>query len=102
MVFKIRLSDLAEDNLADILNYLAENWSNEVVFAFANRLDTHLSNIKATPHNFPIHSEEMKVRRCSLNPYHGIFYRIDGDIIHVITIFDLRQNPQKLKSILDE
>ncbi|MEO6169106.1 MAG: type II toxin-antitoxin system RelE/ParE family toxin, partial [Chitinophagales bacterium] len=100
MVFEIRYSRFADDNLKDILSYLSESWSNEVVFGFANRLSARLERIKTHPHHFPFHDEKRTVRKCSLNPYHGIFYKIDGNIIYIVAIFDLRQDPQKLKSIL--
>ena len=90
-------SPRAKIRLENILDYLISNWSVKTKDNFLTKLDRTVSLIQTSPKLFPKAQFE-NIRKAVVTKQITIFYRINKDTIEIITLFDTRQNPRKIKS----
>jgi len=95
----IEWSGEALSNLHAIFDYLETKWTERELVKFTNRLDTTLKTIAIHPEAFPLYDMQKNVRRCVLSKQTTIYYKpmITANKIFIVTLFDNRQNPAKLK-----
>ncbi len=86
----------AEIDLSIILNYLNENWQNEVALNFIDRLDKLLIQIQNNPFQFALFSNQLNIRSCVISKHNTVYYLFENQTIYVLRIFDTRQNPDQL------
>lgn len=94
---KLIWSPLAVTDFDNVLNYLKENWNEQVVLKFINEIEIIVSNIAKEPKQFPLVNKKLKVRKCVVSKHNTLFYKENKDAIAILRIFDTRQNPNKLK-----
>jgi plasmid stabilization system protein ParE len=97
--YKIIWTDEALNNLKAIIAYLEQNWTLKEIIKFAKLLDKQLVRIQNNPFLFPATSIKNSTRRSVLTKQITIYYRIINYEIHIVTLFDNRQNPKKLKQL---
>lgn len=95
--YRLFWSNHALHDLERIIAYLTANWTNREVQNFVRRLDKRLELIRLNPQLFPKTEKRAEVRRSVLTKHTVIYYRTNGRVVTVITLFDTRQNPKKLK-----
>jgi plasmid stabilization system protein ParE len=95
--YKLFWSDKALADLQNIINYLVENWSQKEIRNFAQQLDTRLELIATNPRLFPKTTRRKDVRKSVLTKHTVIYYKIKANSVTVVTLFDPRQHPKKLK-----
>jgi len=96
-IYKIIWSDEALRNLKSIIDYLENRWTEKEIGKFSKLLDRNLQIIEASPFLFPISDDFQNIRKAVLSPQTTIYYQIVDKEIHLISLFDNRQNPEKLK-----
>ena len=96
---KVFLSELAESKLLKLSEYLIENWSLKTRDKFISKLTEKIKQISIHPDSCPKSSEFDNLYKCVVTKQTTFYYRINSDKreIEIITIFDTRQNPDKLK-----
>jgi len=92
----IIITELAEKKLENLFEYLIENWSLKVKRNFVGKLDECISIIKIQPESFPESSKIQGLRKCVVTKQITLYYKISGEKIYIVSIFDNRQNPKKL------
>ena len=97
---KVFLSPQAEIKLKLLLDYLLENWSARTRDDFIELLSLKLNQIATHPKSCPQSEVKIGIYKCVLSKQTTFFYRIENGEIEIITFFDTRQNPDKLKSEL--
>lgn len=97
--YKLIWSDEALSNLKNILVYLEENWTQKEIKKFAVLLDRQLIRIQNNPSLFAESSNRSQIRKSVLTKQVSIYYRISENEIHLISLFDNRQNPEKLNRL---
>jgi plasmid stabilization system protein ParE len=95
--YKLFWTDHALEDLQNILNYLTEKWTQRELRNFAKRLDKRLEIISGNPGLFPKTNRRKDTRRSVLTRHTVIYYAIAGSAITILTLFDSRRNPKKLK-----
>lgn len=90
-------SPLAEQDLGNILEYLAENWNQKVTVHFLNKIDLATNQIAKIPNQFPIINKKLQVRKCVVTKQNTLFYRYIEKRIEILRLFDTRQDPKKLR-----
>lgn len=100
---KVFLSELAELKLLKLSEYLLENWNLSVRNQFIDKLTEKIKQISIQPKSCPKSSEFKNLFKCVVTKQTTFYYRINEqlDEIEIITIFDSRQNPKKLKKDID-
>jgi len=93
------LSGLAESKLLKLSEYLLENWNIKTRDKFISKLTEKIKQISLQPDSCSKSSEFENLYKCVVTKHTTFYYRIlaDRKEIEIITIFDTRQNPDKLK-----
>ncbi len=94
--YKLIWSDEALNNLKGIIDYLENRWTKKEIKKFAQLLDKKLKLIENNPMLFPEGDKSDGLRKSVLSRQTTIYYRIINSEIRIITLFDNRQNPNKL------
>jgi plasmid stabilization system protein ParE len=95
--YKLLWSDRALADLKNIIDYLIENWTERDIQNFAKKLDKRLEVIVINPKLFPKTGRRKDVRKSVLSKHTVIYYQTTGSIVNILSLFDPRQNPKKLK-----
>jgi plasmid stabilization system protein ParE len=97
---KVKISKTAEKKLNILFDYLLQKWSQKVKSDFINKLDKSVNLIKSTPEIFPESDTQKGLHKCVITKQTTLYYRFNAKTIFLVTIFDSRQNPNKLKKSL--
>ncbi len=97
---KVIISKTASKKLDKLFNYLVINWNLNVKLNFIEKLDKSINAIKLNPESFPESHRKKGLHKCVITKQTSIFYRFDTKNIIIVTIFDTRQNPNKLNKDL--
>lgn len=94
---EVFFSKRSATKLQNLLDFLEEEWSEKVKQNFIKKLDNALEKIK----NFPESCEESDIKKglfkCIITKQTTLYYRYNSKQITVVTLFDNRMNPKKLK-----
>jgi plasmid stabilization system protein ParE len=95
---KVFLSELAEKKLVNLLEFLTENWSVKVKNDFIKKLSEKIEQISNLPESCIKSSKVKGLYKCVITKQTTFYYRINLNKkeIEIITIFDTRQEPNKL------
>ncbi len=96
---KVFLSELAESKLLKLSVYLLENWNLKSRDKFIEKLTEKIKQISLQPKSCPESSEFKGLYKCVVTKQTTFYYRISTELneIEIITVFDTRQIPDKLK-----
>lgn len=97
---KVVISKTAEKKLEKLFDYLIEKWSLKVKNEFIEKLDTSIAIIEKQPEIFPESKKNKGLRKCVISKQTTLFYRFNTKQIYIVTVFDTRQHPKKLKKEL--
>jgi plasmid stabilization system protein ParE len=100
MAKKVSISKRASVKLDKLLNRLQKEWSIEVKKEFIGKLDRALDIISVNPDAFPISNLQKGIHKCVVTKQTTIYYRVKAVEIQIITVFETRQSPKKLKKEL--
>lgn len=95
---KVYFSETAVKNLEDIKFYLISKWSERIYENFKNKLKENINLIATNPEAFP--KSNKNIYKCVLIKQITIFYRFNSVEIQILSLFDTRQNPIKIKKIV--
>lgn len=97
---EVFLSNQAEMKLLQLNNYLLYKWNAKVRDEFIEKLTKKLSQISAQPESCPQSKDFEGLYKCVVTKQTTFYYRIlfNKNEIEVITLFDTRQNPDKLSN----
>jgi len=94
---KIVLSSTSKRKLYQLLDYLENEWSVKVKKDFIKKLDKNLLKISKYPSSNPESKEIKGLFKSIVTKQISLFYKVKSDEIEIVTLFDTRQNPNKLK-----
>ena len=99
---KVFLSEHAELKLLQLNSYLLEKWNQKTRDRFISKLTEKFNQISSLPYSCPKSSKFQGLYKCVVTKQTTFYYRIvtSSNEIEVITIFDTRQNPEKLTDSL--
>ena len=97
---KVIISQIAEKRLEILFEYLLDAWSYKVKTDFINKLDENIQIIKNQPESFPESEKESGLRKCVITKQTTLYYEFNNKEIHILSLFDTRQDPKKLKKDL--
>jgi len=95
--YKLVWTEEALSGLKGIFNYLERKFSEKDIQKFAKKLDKQLELLKKSPETFAFTNSSKKVRRTIIVKLTSLYYRIEGNEVKIISVFDNRQNPEKIK-----
>ncbi|MBN2681091.1 MAG: type II toxin-antitoxin system RelE/ParE family toxin [Bacteroidales bacterium] len=95
-ISKLIWSEEAINNLKEILDYLESKWTERELRNFAKKLERQIDIIKSQPLSYP-KSKNKNIRRAVMTKQTTVYYGITKDSIRIVSLFDNRKNPKKLK-----
>jgi len=98
MIREIKISRLASKKLDQLFEYLETKWSLKVKKDFIKKLEKSLLLIQKNPEFFQQSTLMKGLYRCVVTKQITIYYKFDEHHIYIVTVFDNRQNPEKLSS----
>ncbi len=93
---RVFLSPLAERKLFVLLDYLTEEWGIVAKEKFLSKFKNAINQVSIHPKSCPESHEMNGIFRCVVTPQSSFYYRIKNDEIEIITLFDNRQDQQKV------
>lgn len=98
----VHLSHLADRKLTLLLDYIESEWSKNVRDRFLEDMLDSFNRIAHHPESCPKSSEFPNLYKCVVSEQTSYFYRINISDIEIITVFDNRQDPISIATILEE
>ncbi|MDD2387698.1 MAG: type II toxin-antitoxin system RelE/ParE family toxin [Bacteroidales bacterium] len=95
-ISKVLWTQEANKNLSIIIKYLEDNWTKKEIEKFLKKLNKHISIIQSQPDSFP-KTNNYNVRQSVVTKQITLYYSISQDTLNIVSLFDNRQDPQKLK-----
>ncbi len=93
----VRLSKKASVKFDNIIEHLKSEWSEKVKDEFILKLDKAMNHLAQFPASHP-KSETIKgLHRYVITRQTTIFYRFNKNVVTIVTLFDNRQDPNKIK-----
>jgi plasmid stabilization system protein ParE len=101
-MMEVYLSILAESKLLKLNEYLLETWGIKVRDEFISKLTEKINQISTYPESCPESKRFQGLFKCVVSSQITFYYRIfhEQQEIEIITLFDSRQHPDKLKKEL--
>lgn len=97
-MLKEKWSKEAESKVNEILLYLVTNWTEREAFKFLLKTEKVVSMIIKRPLIYPIFKND--IRKAVISKQVTLYYRVKNRNLLVVTLFDNRQNPNKLKKVI--
>jgi addiction module RelE/StbE family toxin len=102
MEVKIEWSELAEKQLKDIFDYFSMRANSRVATKIIDKITERVDVLYHNP--FSGQKEELLAEypddyRYLVEGYYKIIYWVGSNIITVASVFDCRQNPEKMKNL---
>ena len=95
MALEIRWTTRADIKLDYLIIFLESEWGESVVRAFMKKLYDFLEILSEFPEIGSMQYPEKKIRGFSLTKQVSIFYKIDGNQIILLDLFDNRSDPKR-------
>jgi plasmid stabilization system protein ParE len=101
---EVFLSELAESKLLELSDYLIENWNKKTRDKFIQKLTEKIDLIALHHESCPESSDFKGLFKCVVTKQTTFYYRVHFKVneIEIITLFDSRQDPKKLKKTFDK
>lgn len=97
MAFEVIWTERSLKDLEKIIDYLIAIWGITVAEDFAMKVEDTEDFISNNANSGRQISKSKNIYRTRITKHNAFYYRLIDNKIEVITIFDTRQNPQKLK-----
>ena|ERR1700733_991881 len=98
MALKIVWSTEAKESLQETIDYLEEKWTEKELRSFAKILEKQLYVISNKPRIYKKSERLLGTRECLLSKHNSLFYIADKKSVHIVTLWNNRQEPEKLSS----
>jgi len=89
----------AKNTYFKVLDYLDNNWTKRELFQFSQRTQLVIQAIIRNPNMFSHSLKHGNIRKAFVDKNNSFFYQVDlqKNKIYLLTFYDNRQNPDKLK-----
>jgi plasmid stabilization system protein ParE len=96
MAYVVNSTDRFELSVQRTMLWLIEVWSNQSAEKFALRLKSVIDQISQNP-NIGRPAAKENIRSFFVTRHNRIYYRVKGNVITLLLLFETKQHPQKNK-----
>ena len=99
LIYRMReviITPRAKKEILNIFEYLEFMWSERIRRNFANKLYKIVETVTHNPELFPTSAVNIKFRKCVITKQVSLFYHFNKNKIVIVSVFDTRQNPNKI------
>jgi plasmid stabilization system protein ParE len=101
MVFEMEViwSAKARITYFGVLDYLEKHWTKKEIIRFSYKTESVIKAIRKNPGIFACSLKHKNIRKANIDKNNSFFYQVDktNKRIYLLTFFDNRQDPEKLK-----
>jgi plasmid stabilization system protein ParE len=97
MALKVSWSKEAREALIAVITYLEENWTGKEIRKFSSKLDEQIILIYANPRTYKKSKRLLGTHECLITKHNSLFYTYNETSLFIVTIWDNRREPTKLK-----
>lgn len=97
MAYTVVVTESFEKTASGTYNWLSVKWSLQSADKFAIKLQEAIDKIRQNPNAGRRSVAYQNIRSMFVTRYDRIYYRISGDIIELLELFETRQSPGKNK-----
>lgn len=94
---QVRWSFTANEDLQFSLDFILTQWNAAVAAKFLEAIDAKINLLKRAPFIGSPSTYLSGCRKTLIPPYHALIYRFTDSHIEIVRLFDLRQDPAKLR-----
>jgi plasmid stabilization system protein ParE len=94
MVYEVVHTPQFENDFVELMDYLVENWSENVAKQFGNQLDNLIQTLSKMPFIGKKSFQNPLIRRITVTDKNILYYSIMDKQIMLISLVDTRQNIQ--------
>ncbi len=96
----VSITPIARVDLENVSLYLITSFGLKVLENFLALYEAKIAVIAEHPERYPIINNKLKLRKTVLTKHNIILYRELPDKVEIISIFDTRQDPDKIDLLL--
>jgi len=100
MAKEVILTPIADRNIMKIVDYLTVMWGLKVANNFIDRFEQVIILLAEDPDMFQFADRIKRVQKCHVTKHNILYFKQTSKTIKIISIFDTRQDPKKLSSII--
>jgi plasmid stabilization system protein ParE len=100
MAKEVILTPTALSDFDNVIEYLTFKWGMSVTNDFIERFDKVVSFIGDDSGMFPFFDKGKQLQRCVLTKHNIMYFKETEQVVLIFTIFDTRQNPEKLNPLI--
>jgi plasmid stabilization system protein ParE len=93
--YKVIWSKAAFEDYEQILDYLIRFWNKEVALSFISKIEHKQKQIASQPETGRVSPKDNSIRSVLVTIHNRLYYSIEQNSIHILRIYDTRQNPIK-------
>ncbi len=97
MALEIFWTRLANKKFDKILEYLLDEWNEQVTETFVKKTYEVLNTLAEFPEIGPIELKRKEIRGFTIVKQVNVFYKVKGNTLIILSFFDNRQSPSKKK-----
>ena len=83
-------------SLNQTTNFIEEQWNEDVVDAFLDRLDERIEQLRLNPQIGPAY-EQTHYRKLIIHPLVTLFYELETDYISLVLVWANKHDPDELR-----
>ena len=95
MAFQVIWTVNASADFENVISYLLRRWGNKTAVDFIETTDSRVNRISIFPEIGIVSVKDPSIRSIVITKHNKLYYRITGNSIEILSIFDTRQNPEK-------
>lgn len=94
MAYLIESTQRAKEEYEGMVNYIAAAFGYEKALEVEDDYFRKIQQIAHNPSQFPFFRKSKKIRRCVISPQINLYYRFDGELVHLLSFRSNFMNPR--------
>lgn len=95
MAYQLILKKRFTNRVQKVLAYLEKEWSHEVAVEFLVKIDRRIELLSRQPQAGALSTKIKDIRGLLISRHNRMYYKIKGDKVIILNMFDTRINPKK-------
>ena len=100
MAKEVILTPIAVNDFNNVVDYLTNKWGLTVTNNFIERFEKIIMLLSKNPGMFPFFDKPKHLQKCIVTKHNILYFMETHEEIKILTIFDTRQDPEKLSAII--
>jgi plasmid stabilization system protein ParE len=97
MAYQIVVTEYFEETTANTIRWLEAEWSSQSADKFEKKLKAAIERISKSPTTGKLSSHFKNIRSVLVTKHNRIYYKMEGEIIILLELFETKQSPQRNK-----